>query len=82
MQSPAAWSAYGRLRDVKLQADNGQPLYALEDAQGKTLTYVTTNPGKSLADYNGRTVSVFGPLMYRSDAVRMQYVVASHVAVP
>jgi hypothetical protein len=82
MQSPAAWSTYGRLRDVKLNADNGQPLYALEDAQGKTLTYVTTIPGKSLVDYNGRTVSVFGPTMYRSDAVRMQYIIASHVAVP
>lgn len=59
-----------------------QPLYVLEDNQGKTIVYVTTNSGKSLADYNGRTVSVFGPTMYRSDAVRMQYVVATYVAVP
>jgi hypothetical protein len=82
MQSPAAWSPYGRLQDTKLKADNGQALYALEDAQRKTIIYVTTNPGKSLADYNGRMVSVLGPTMYRSDAVRMQYVVATHVAVP
>jgi hypothetical protein len=82
LQSPPAWSAYGRLRDIKLQADNGQPLYALEDTSGRTLTYVTTNAGKSLVDYNGRTVSVYGPTLYRSEAGRMQYIVASHVAVP
>jgi len=70
------------LRDVKTLADNGQPLYALEDNQGKVLTYVTTSLGKSLVDYNGRTVSVYGPTMYRSDAVRLQYVVATHVALP
>ncbi len=82
MQSSAAWSPYGRLRDTKLTADNGQPLYALQDNQGKTLAYVTTNPGKSLADYNGRTLTVYGPVMYRNDAVRMQYIVGTHVYVP
>ncbi len=82
MQSPAAWSPYGRLRDAKVKASNGEALYALEDAQGKTLIYVTTDRGKSLADFNGRWVSVYGPTMYRSDAVRMQYVVATQVAVP
>ena len=34
------------------------------------MVYVTTNPGKSLSDYNGRTVAVYGPTMYREDAVR------------
>src|SRR5262249_42072611 len=82
MQSPAAWTKYGRLRDVKLNADNGQPLYALEDDTGRTMTYVTTNPSKILVEFNGRMVAVYGPTMYRSDAVRMQYIVASHVAVP
>jgi hypothetical protein len=82
MQSPPAWSVYGRLHDVKIAADNGQPLYALQDAQGKTIVYVTTQAGKSLTDYNGRTVSVYGATMYRSDTVRMQYIVATHVAVP
>lgn len=48
MQSPPAWSAYGRLRDLKMNTDNGQPLYVLEDNQGKTIVYVTTNSGKSL----------------------------------
>ena len=80
---PAAWTTYGRLRNTKVLADNGQPLYALEDAQGRTVTYVTTIAGKSLKDYIGRTVSLFGPTMYRPDsAVRMQFVMASHVAVP
>jgi hypothetical protein len=75
------WSTYGRLRDTKLLSENGQAVYSLEDGQGKVLTYITTPPGKSLQMYNGRTVAVYGPTMYRAD-VRMQYVVASHVAVP
>ena len=80
LQGPA-WSAYGRLRDTTLKSETGQPIYGLEDGQGKTLTYVTTNPGKSLQAYIGRTISAYGPTVYRPD-VRMQYVVASHVAVP
>ena len=80
---PAVWSTYGRLRDTKVLGDNGQPLYALEDGTGTTPIYITTIPGKSLQMYIGRTIAVFGPTMYRADAaVRMQYVVASHVAVP
>lgn len=77
----AEWSVYGRLRDTKLTADNGQPLYALEDGRGGLPLYITTPPGKSLQTYIGRWVSVYGPTMYRAD-VRMQYIVASHVAVP
>jgi uncharacterized protein YgiM (DUF1202 family) len=80
LQAPT-WSTYGRLRDTSLKSENGLPIYSLEDTQGKVLTYITTNPGKSLQAYIGRTISVFGPTMYRPD-VRMQYVVASHVAVP
>ena len=80
LQAPT-WSTYGRLRDTTLKSENGQSIYGLEDAQGKILTYITTNPGKSLQAYIGRTISVYGPTMYRPD-VRMQYVVASHVAVP
>jgi hypothetical protein len=76
-----AWSTYGRLRDTKLLSENNQAIYGLEDPQGKIVTYITTNPGKSLQAYIGRTVAVYGPTMYRPD-VRMQYVVASHVAVP
>jgi hypothetical protein len=80
LQAPA-WSTYGRLRDTTLKSENGQSIYGLEDAQGKILTYITTNPGKSLQEYIGRTISVYGPTVYRPD-VRMQYVVASHVALP
>jgi hypothetical protein len=80
---PAKWSTYGRLRETKLQSDYAQPLYSLEDDQGRTLAYVTNVPGKSLRDYVGRMVSVYGPTVYRPDsAVRMHYVVASHIAVP
>lgn len=82
MQSPPAWSAYGRLIDRKQTAPNGQPLYALEDNQGKVLAYVTNDSNKTLADFVGRTITVYGPTMYRNDAVRMQYIVASQVALP
>jgi hypothetical protein len=83
--SNPAWTAYGRLRDTKIMSDNGQPLYALDDLTGKTSTpiYVTTIPGKSLQSYIGRTISVYGPTMYRADsAARIPFVVASHVAMP
>ena len=83
MLKAEAWSSYGRLRDLQLKREDGQPIYALEDAQGRILLYVTTNPGKSLQAYVGRTVAVYGPTMWRPDsAVKMQYLVASHVAVP
>jgi hypothetical protein len=79
----ADWSTYGRLRETKLQSDYNQPLYSLEDAQGKTIAYVTNVPGKSLREYVGRMVSVYGPTVHNpNSAVRMHYVVASHIAVP
>lgn len=78
----SSWSAYGRLYETKLAGESGQPLYALDIGGGQTL-YVSTNPGKSLQTYIGRTVSVYGPTMYRAEsAVRLPFVLASHVAVP
>jgi hypothetical protein len=77
------WTKYGRLWDTKLVSENGQPLYKLEDGVSKTPIYVTTQPGTSLQMYIGRTIAVFGPTMYRPDApARMDFIVASHVAVP
>lgn len=77
----AEWSVYGRLAETKLASDNGQPLYTLDDGRGGLPVYVTVVPGKSLQSYIGRWVSVYGPTMYRPEP-RMQYIVASHVAVP
>lgn len=78
----AAWTSYGRLYETKLTREGGQPLYALDVGQGQTV-YVSTPAGKSLQIYIGRTVSVFGATMYRADsAVRLPFVVATHVAVP
>ncbi len=78
----AGWSAYGRLYETKLAGDAGQPLYALDIGGGQTV-YVSTIPGKSLQSYIGRTVSVYGPTMYRAElAARLPFIVASHVAVP
>ena len=79
----ADWSAYGRLRDIKLTSPDGLPVYAMEDLQGKTFTYVSTASGKSLQDYIGRYVAVYGPTVYRDNGgVRMQYILASHVTRP
>ncbi len=78
----ADWSAYGRLYETKLSGDMGQPLYELDLGNGQKV-YISTAPGKSLQSYVGRTISVFGPTMYRADsAVRFPFVVATHVAVP
>lgn len=75
------WSVYGRLGETKLLSDNGQPLYTLDDGRGSLPIYVTVIPGKSLQAYVGRWVSVYGPVMYRPEP-RIQFIVASHVAVP
>ena len=81
-QAPA-WSSPGRLRDTTLKTDDGQPIYVLEDPQGRALGYVSTPPQKSLQDYVGRMVAVYGPTVYRANsAVRLQYIVATHVAMP
>jgi hypothetical protein len=78
----AAWSQYGRLYETKVLSDSGQPLYTLDMGQGQTI-YVSTNAGKSLQSYVGRTICVYGPTMYRPDsAAKLPYVVATHVAVP
>jgi uncharacterized protein YgiM (DUF1202 family) len=80
---PPGWSTYGRLRDTKMTREDGQPIYSLEDNAGRVVSYVTTNPGKSLQTYIGRTVAVYGPRMWRPDsAVRLEYIVATHVAQP
>jgi uncharacterized protein YgiM (DUF1202 family) len=77
------WSVYGRLRATTLKTVDGQPLYSLEDARANVLTYVSTSPNKSLQNYIGRWIAVYGPQMYRPDAaVRMPYVVATHIAAP
>ncbi|MSU77032.1 MAG: SH3 domain-containing protein [Gemmataceae bacterium] len=79
----AKWSTYGRLRDLKITREDGQPIYALEDTQGRVLSYISNEPGKSLQMYLGRTVAVYGPTVYSANsAVRLQYMLASHVAVP
>jgi hypothetical protein len=79
--SAPKWSAYGILRATPVQAD-GLQLYRLETAQGQPLAYVSTSAGKTLRDYVGRTICVYGPTVYRGDnALRMEYIVASHVAV-
>jgi hypothetical protein len=78
-----AWSKYGRLRDTGLKREDGQPIFIIEDPQGRPLAYVTTNPDKSLREYLGKIVAVYGPKVYRTDsAVRLEYFVASHTATP
>src|SRR5262249_25608754 len=55
------WSVWGQLRQTAFQKD-AQPMYVLENRQGTPLLYITTQPGFSLRDYIGKTVSLFGPV--------------------
>ncbi len=82
--NPAAtasqWSVWGQLRATAFHKD-GQPMYVLEDRRGTPLLYVATQPGFTLRDYIGKTVTLYGPVTYRSDDyLRAHYMTASHVA--
>jgi hypothetical protein len=79
---PAEWSQYGTLQSTAFTKD-GQPMYVLVNAQGQTIMYVTSKSGTSLRGYVNRTVSLYGPRVYRPDPyITAPYMVASHVAVP
>jgi hypothetical protein len=74
------WSKWGQLRSTGFDKQ-GQPVYVLETRQGQVLLYVTTQAGFSLRDYVGKTVSLYGPVVYPSNEyVRVQHMTASHVA--
>ncbi|MCI0641930.1 MAG: hypothetical protein L0Y70_22870 [Gemmataceae bacterium] len=76
------WSQYGILRRAAFPQD-GQPVFVLENRQGGVLLYAVCPPGTSLSDYVGRTVALYGPLTYRSDAyVRTHIMTVSHIAAP
>jgi hypothetical protein len=76
------WTTYGTLQPTTFTKD-GQPMYVLVGPQGQPLVYVTTTAGHSLKGYLNRTISVYGPSVYRpDDYIRTPYVVATHVAVP
>jgi hypothetical protein len=79
---PPQWSQWGKLRRTAFDKD-GQPMYVLEDRQGRPLMYVTTTAGTSLRSYLDQTVCLYGAISYRSDSSqRTYYMVASHVATP
>lgn len=79
---PAQWSQYGILRKAPFEKD-GKPVYVLENRQGQRLLYATCQPGMTLRDYVGRTVSLYGPITYRSDdTLRAHVLIATHVAMP
>jgi hypothetical protein len=80
---PPQWSAWGVLRRTAFKCDDGQTMYVLENQKGQALLYVTAQSGLSLSNFIGRTVSVYGPILYRSDDyMRSQYMIASHIAIP
>ena len=76
-----SWSAYGKMCATKYLREDGQMIYKLEDMSGVFLTYITTNPSKSLAAYVGKTIAVYGPTL-GSPNESTHYILASHVAVP
>jgi hypothetical protein len=73
------WTKYGTLEKTELKCEYGQPIYALKDGN-KLITYITTKEGKSLTNYIGAVISVYGPTMDLPKK-ELQYVLASHVAV-
>jgi len=82
MTYPPQWSQWGILRKAPFEKD-GQQVYVLENRQGQALLYAVSDPGKSLRDYIGRPVALYGPLTYRADDyLRTHFMTASHVAVP
>ncbi len=79
---PAAWSAYGVLRETAFKHEE-QPVYVLENRDGRVLSYVAASPGFSLQGFVGRTMSLYGPTVYHSDAaLRSGVLIASHLALP
>lgn len=79
---PPQWSQWGKLRRTAFEKE-GQPMYVLEDRQGRPILYVTTTPGTSLRNYVEQTVCLYGAISYRSDGYqRTYYMTASHVATP
>lgn len=80
---PPNWSAWGILRRTAFKSNDGQAMYVLENQKGQALLYVTAQSGLSLTNFIGRTISLYGPIMYRSDDyMRSHYMVASHIALP
>ncbi len=76
---PAHWSQVGVLRRAQFDIE-GQPTYYLE-AKGGLLIYATCQPGTTLRDYIGRTVSLYGTTTYRSNEYMRTHVMnASLVA--
>lgn len=81
-RQPPQWGPWGYLRQTSMNKD-GQAVFVLENRQGQPLLYAVPQNGTSLKDYVGRMVCLYGPLTYRSeDWPRVQYIVASHVALP
>ena len=80
---PPQWSQWGKLRRTAFKNEAGQPMFVLEDRQGRPILYVTTTPGTSLSGHVEQTVCLYGAISYRSDGYqRTYYMTASHVATP
>ena len=75
------WSHYGVLHETDHSLENGQPIHAMVGEDGKLVTFVSTEPGKSLQAYLGRKVAVFGPTVNLPQQ-GIHCVLATHVAVP
>lgn len=74
---PPQWIGPGALRPAGFVLD-ARETYVLEAPQGY-FTYVTPQPGATLAPYLGKRVYLYGAVGYRGD-VRTHYMVATQVA--
>lgn len=77
------WSDYGRLHKTDMESEYDQPIYALRDYRKgeKLIAYISTRPTKSLTDYTGKILTVYGPTVDAPNGP-VPYVIASHVALP
>lgn len=79
--SKGQWTSWGQLRRTRF-TQNGQTMYALED-NGQLIMYAITQPNLTLDPYINRRISLYGSIQYGGDgAVRTNYMLVSHVAVP
>ncbi|MCE9531268.1 MAG: hypothetical protein K8T89_09125 [Planctomycetes bacterium] len=74
------WSGEGNLRRAGFVVD-GKQAYALEDARGHVIYYVTGAPGVTLDVNVNRRVDLLGTVTVRGDIRGAQYLVASKVNV-
>jgi hypothetical protein len=64
------WSSPGILQELQRVLVDGQQVYSLQDDRGQVVYYVTSVPGISLRNYNGKRVQLYGTVAQRPELYR------------